>query len=347
MTFNDMVWALRSYRELQVDRLIEEKTKTESIIFSIADGLVMTDSLGKIQIMNRRAIEAFGIGLGEQGKSDPWSWVSKNILDVVTEPQMKGVLENVISAKDPQSLQEVIVSAGQEVRHYQISSERVVNPRNRRELGLVAVVHDVTLERELDKLKENFLHSITHDLRNPMTSIQGFIKVLSDERAGPVNETQKGMLDTMDRASVRFLAMISDILDIAKIEAGSFEPNLSDFELDPMLETMSKIYQPMAEKRKISLNVTWLAKSRPVKIRADENLIERVIGNLVANALKFTSMNGQVSVKVEDGPDRLQISVSDTGTGIPEDMRKKVFDKFQQAVTGATEGWNRFGSDHC
>lgn len=320
-TFNVMIWELRRYSELQVDRLIEEKTKTESVIFSIADGLVMTDGEGKIEIINDMAARVFALSP---------AGVGQNILEAVTDDRIKEMLRQALAQQGAEAKKEIQVSEGQRTFHYQISSEKVVNPRNGKALGVVTVAHDVTLERELDELKESFLHSITHDLRNPMTSIQGFIKFLIDEKSGPINDAQRSMLETMDRASSRFIGMISDILDLAKMEAGKFDITLKTFSLDAVLEMLEKIYQPMAERRKIDFKVFWEAGSRPVQMTADEDLIERVTGNLIANAVKFTPLDGKVQVKVRDLPDKIEISVTDSGPGIPEEFRKKVFDKFQQ-----------------
>ena len=346
-TFNDMVWALRSYSELQVDRLIEEKTKTESVIFSIADGLIMTDSSGKIQILNQRAARAFGLERKSETPSNPWVWVGKNILEIVDDAQVKEMMRQALAEQGAETLKEVQVVSEGENRHYQLTSERVVNPRNGKILGVVTVVHDVTLERELDKLKESFLHSITHDLRNPMTSIQGFTKFLIDQKSGPVNDAQKTMLETMDRASSRFLAMIDDILDIAKMEAGKLEITVKPFALDPVLDTLHKIYQPMADRRKIDLQVNWQVPQRPVMMDGDENQIERVTGNLIANGLKFTPMDGRVWVQVRDLPDRIEIAVTDSGPGIPEEFRQKVFDKFQQLGAGKQKGGTGLGLTIC
>ena len=346
-TFNDMVWALKSYSELQVDRLIEEKTKTESVIFSIADGLIMTDSTGKIQILNQKAVRVFALDAKSDQPSNPWSWVGKNILDVIDDDQVRQVLKKVLAEHGAHAFKEISVSDAQETRHYQLSSESVVNPRTGKDLGVVTVVHDVTLERELDKLKESFLHSITHDLRNPMTSIQGFVKFLLDEKSGAINEMQKSMLLTMERASERFLVMINDILDIAKLEAGKLQIEIKTFPLDPILENLENLYQPLADKRFVKFEVLWNARARPVLMNADENLTERVLGNLFANALKFTPSEGKITVSVEDLPEKIQISVNDTGPGIPDAYREKIFDKFQQLGLGKQKGGTGLGLTIC
>ncbi|OGR89480.1 MAG: hypothetical protein A3A86_00145 [Elusimicrobia bacterium RIFCSPLOWO2_01_FULL_60_11] len=329
-TFNMMIWELRRYSELHVDRLIEEKTKTESVIFSIGDGLVMTDGAGKIEIMNQRAARAFLLEGASGASGNPWAWVGKNILEAVTDVQVKEMLRQAMAEQGSKASRDIRVQEGEAARHYQLSSERVVNPRSGKVLGVVTVVHDVTLERELDEMKDSFLHSITHDLRNPMTSIQGFIKFLIDQKSGPINDAQRTMLETMDRASARFLDMINDILDIAKMDAGKFEIKLRSFFLDDVLGNLEKIYQPMAERRRIELKFFWDAGQRPVAMTADEGLIERVTGNLIANALKFTPLEGHVRVHVRDLPERIEVSVEDSGPGIPEDSRRKVFEKFQQ-----------------
>lgn len=127
-TFNEMVWALRSYHDLQVDRIIEEKTKTESVIFSIADGLIMTDHTGKIQIMNQRAAHVFDLDGDRSKQANPWNWVGKNILDVIKDDSVHEVLKKALMESGSQT-KEITMTHGEDVRHYQMSSESVVNPK--------------------------------------------------------------------------------------------------------------------------------------------------------------------------------------------------------------------------
>lgn len=345
-TFNEMVKELKRYSELQVDRIIEEKTKTEAVIFSIADGIVLTNEAGEIQLINDRAVRIFG--LNQSREVDAESFIGKNIFEQIRDAQIQNSLRELLSKPEENLVREVALTQGEYQQNYQLTSETVRTPRTHRKIGLVTVVHDVTLERQMDRMKESFLHSITHDLRNPMTSILGFLKFLLDGIAGPINDQQKQMLQTIERASTRLLGMINDILDIAKIEAGKLEIELMPVSFVTILDEIKMLYQPLAERKGISLEVEVASKTReelPV-VLGEPNQMERVVGNLTANAIKFTPPQGKVTLQLTDFPDRIQISVSDTGPGIPPEYLEKVFDKFQQ-VKGQKKGGTGLGLTIC
>lgn len=204
----------------------------------------------------------------------------------------------------------------------------------------------MTLENQLDKMKENFLHSITHDLRNPMTSIRGFLKFLLDGIAGPLNEQQKKMVETIDRASLRLLGMINDILDLAKLESGRFDLQLSATDLAEVSQRVIDLLKPQLVKKSITVELVPPKDAPTPVIQADNRLLERVITNLVGNAIKFTPENGKITLTIYDKPDKLEMDVADTGEGIPAEYIEKIFDKFQQ-VKGQGKGGTGLGLTIC
>ncbi|MFH1369422.1 MAG: ATP-binding protein [Elusimicrobiota bacterium] len=335
-TFNDMTAELQKYEQLQVDKIIAEKTKTEAVIFSIADGIIMTDLQGRIQLANTRALEILEIP-GE-------GWRDKAIFDYIKHPAMKETFKEIITNPKQKVAKEVDLSIGDLMRFYQLSSEEVITPEKKENIGIVTVVRNITLEKEIEKLKDDFVHSITHDLRNPMTSIRGFLKFLQDGVAGPINEQQKKMLDTMDRASTRLLTLINDILDNAKLEAGRMNLNLGDVDFKFIAQRALELAEGQALKKTIKLSAD-IAPDIPV-IKGDLELLERVFINLVGNALKFTPENGIITIKIEDVEDSIKASVIDTGEGIPSEYLDKIFDKFQQ-VAGQRKGGTGLGLTIC
>jgi len=217
----------------------------------------------------------------------------------------------------------------------------IVKTEKGKNLGVVTVLRDVTLEKEIEKMKEDFVHSITHDLRSPMTSVRGFVEVLLDGSAGKINEEQREFLKIIDASSRKLLGMINNILDVAKLETGKMKLNLTEFDTKETVERVVKIMEPQAVKSGVKLSSQGFD-SFPM-IRADSDLMERVIMNLVSNVIKFTPSEGRVDIIGQDLPDRIQIAVVDTGQGIPPDYLEKVFDKFQQVETGGEKRGSGLG----
>ncbi len=183
-TFNRMISQLKIYSDLQVDRIIAEQKKTEAILFSIADGIIMTDYQGKIQLANRKARAVFGL-------EDSQTIEGRVLGDFLDDPKIKAVIDEVSRNPKEGVFKDLEISTGQTKQIFQCSSLPVIAPEKRANIGVVTAIHDVTLERELAKIKEEFLHSITHDLRNPMGAIRGFLEFLLKEVPGPLTGQQR------------------------------------------------------------------------------------------------------------------------------------------------------------
>ncbi len=339
-TFNSMTEELKKYDDMQIDKIIAEKTKTEAIIFSIADGIVMTDREGEILLINQKARDILGIEPGNLEGKFIWNSVSKKqIIDVLNE------LLNIPDGIEKSKTKEVDLSSETYSRFYKIITAPVTTVKGDK-LGIVTVLRDITLEKEIEQMKDDFLHSITHDLRNPMTSIRGFLKFLLDGIGGPITEQQRKMIETMDRASTRLLSMINDILDLAKLESGRMDIQLSDVDLVEVTQRVLELLQPQILKKSIETKIELLNNTKNVYVRCDCRLIERVINNLLGNALKFTPEGGKITISFLDRNDKVEVSVSDTGEGIPDEYLDKIFDKFQQ-VTGQRKGGTGLGLTIC
>jgi len=325
-TFNFMTQKLKEYNDLQIDRIIAEKTKTEAVIYSIADGIVMTDFSGRIALMNRQAREMLQVS-GEEV-------LGKNLMDYIGDDRIAQSLREIMDQKEKTVVREIDLSQGP-YRKFIKTGTNIVSTEKGKNLGVVTVLRDVTLEKEIEKMKEDFVHSITHDLKSPMTSVRGFVEVLLDGSAGEINEEQREFLKIIDVSSQKLLGMINNILDVAKLETGKMKLSLTEFDTKETVERVIKIMAPQAVKSGVNLSSQGF-ESFP-KIRADSDLMERVIMNLVSNAIKFTPAEGRVDIIGQDLPDRIQVTVADTGQGIPADFLDKVFDKFQQVGMGGDE----------
>jgi len=325
-TFNFMTQKLKEYNDLQIDRIIAEKTKTEAVIYSIADGIVMTDFSGRIALMNRQAREMLQVS-GEEV-------LGKSLMDYIGDDRIAQSLREIMEQKEKTVVREIDLSQGP-YRKFVKTGTNIVRTEKGKNLGVVTVLRDVTLEKEIEKMKEDFVHSITHDLKSPMTSVRGFVEVLLDGSAGEINEEQREFLKIIDVSSRKLLGMINNILDVAKLETGKMKLSLTEFDTKETVERVIKIMEPQAVKSGVNLSSQGF-ESFP-KIQADSDLMERVITNLVSNAIKFTPSEGRVDIIGQDLPDRIQVTVADTGQGIPADFLDKVFDKFQQVGMGGDE----------
>ncbi|MCD6311115.1 MAG: HAMP domain-containing protein, partial [Elusimicrobia bacterium] len=325
--FNQMMDELKKYDRMQADKL-------DALVYSIKDGLIMVDHSGKILMVNEKSRDILKLNNVSPGE-DLLTAVQNSAADFPPASNAAEIIENLLASTEENPKSEIDMSHEDMPKFYEVSRYSVTT-RDKINLGSIITLRDVTLEKELAKMKDDFLHSITHDLRSPMTSIRGFLELLLDGSAGEISGEQESFLKIMDESSEKLLGMINNLLDVSKLEAGKMVLNLKEADLSKLTSTIVDFFYPQAKSLKIDLKFKCVKPLKPVNI--DENLIERVVTNLVSNAMKFTPPGGSVTVEIEDGkPSRgfLRVSVKDTGKGIPAGEVDRVFEKFHQVADTA------------
>jgi len=184
---------------------------------------------------------------------------------------------------------------------------------------------------ESDTLKSAFLATMSHELRTPLNSIIGFTGILLQELAGPLNDEQRKQLGMVQSSARHLLALINDVLDISKIEAGQLELSPSTFDPNGSVRDMANLVAPLAQKKGLDLQVEL--SPEPYPILTDKRRMEQIILNLLTNAVKFTE-RGTVKVSCAPIGNGVRISVSDTGVGIEEKDMPVLYKPFQQIDSG-------------
>ncbi|MBA3470231.1 MAG: GAF domain-containing protein [Herpetosiphonaceae bacterium] len=204
---------------------------------------------------------------------------------------------------------------------------------NNEQIGKLIVFHDITEERELASIREDYTGMLVHDLRAPLTAIINGMTMVRRGFAGPINDQQRELLDIANNSSQEMVGMINTLLDISKMEAGELVLNRAPCSVYEIVERGMERLVTSARTFNIDLQQD-MALNLPI-LDADQDKLVRVLQNLLDNAIKFTPVNGSVSVQVrlvDDEPDSPAVrwSVIDTGPGIPETYRLRIFDKFVQ-----------------
>lgn len=189
---------------------------------------------------------------------------------------------------------------------------------------------------EMNRVKSDFLSSMSHELRTPLNSIIGFADVLRESQQ--LNDKQKRYAGNIGKSGRSLLEMINDILDLAKAESGKMEVRLSEFYIDPVVNSQCELVRSLSEEKNIDLT-TKVEKELP-PLYQDQGKIQQILTNLLSNAIKFTPEGGRIVVTARRDPMRhLVLSVEDTGVGIAEEERRVIFEKFRQ-------GTQTVGSNH-
>ncbi|MEI9477641.1 MAG: HAMP domain-containing sensor histidine kinase [Deltaproteobacteria bacterium] len=187
--------------------------------------------------------------------------------------------------------------------------------------------------KQLDKMKSDFFSSMSHELRNPLSTIRMGIQLLSEKSEVTFTEKQKKLLTILSEESARVLELVNSMLDLSKMEAGMMTYHLEKNDLSPLIDQAIKEMQPLAEAKKINLSRTAM-EALPI-LEMDGERILQALRNLIGNAVKFTPAGGRVTLSAQptDGGVRgVRVSVADTGPGIPAESLSSIFDKYQQVT---------------
>lgn len=191
-----------------------------------------------------------------------------------------------------------------------------------------------------DHLKSAFLATMSHELRTPLNSIIGFSGILLQELAGPLNEEQRKQLNMVEASSEHLLALINDVLDISKIEAGQLTISMASVNVPDSIEKVARSIRPLAEKKGLTLET--VVDTDVSNIKGDGRRVEQVLLNLLSNAIKFTDQ-GRIGVECKQVGTEVIIKVSDTGIGISKENQSKLFKPFSQVESGLTRHYDGTG----
>jgi signal transduction histidine kinase len=310
------------------DVLSTEKGKLTSMISSLADGVFMVDINQNLLIINNAAKSFFNIYSKSPNLTDI-------LTSIGTQYNLLGKINEAL--RDQKQVEEKEVSINNKI--FQTFITPVLNTTNDDEkkqvtIGASILLHDITIDKQINTIKEDFTHMIVHELRAPLTAIKDSAELMMEIFDGKgrldKNEEQK-LLKIIDRQSKNLLEQINQVLDAAKIEAGRFSINKTPSDIADVIQATIDIFAPQAAKAQINL-VSDIASPLP-KVNFDPIRINQVLTNLVSNSLKFTHPGGKIVISAKTDKDRLVVAVSDTGMGIPEADQKDLFSKYYQIRT--------------
>jgi two-component system phosphate regulon sensor histidine kinase PhoR len=312
----------RRARQLQEDRarslydLAAEQSRVRTIVSCMADGVLVTTPDLEVVLHNPASTRLLGFPPSEsQGEA---------LSDYIDDDNLCKALKSLLAHGEGEEeciAQELVLGR----KHLRALSALVYGPE-RQVLGTVTVLHDVTFFKELDEMKSNFVHHVSHELRAPLSAIKQQHSVILDGLAGELSDKQRELLNRAQDKIQGLLEMINDLLDVARIESGHGVQQQLPSNLGDILRQTVALLASRAEEQGLSLELQ-LPEDLPL-VQADERSIEEVFINLISNAINYSPEGGTVIVSVNKHMEYLEVGVSDTGVGIAAEELPKIFDKF-------------------
>jgi PAS domain S-box-containing protein len=313
---------IKTIKQKQQETMFQ-KEQTESVIRSMAEGLVVVNGAGEVVFLNPAAEKLLGVKQQEK--------LGQTLDDGLGEESLVSLVKG--QGKSNESLEIELNARQDQTKRVVRSSNAVIEDENGRTVGMVSVLTDVTKQRELDRLKSDFVSSVTHELRTPLVAIQHSLGVMLDGASGDVTEQQRNFLQIAQRNLGRLSGMINDLLDLAKLEAGRMDLKREPAALAPVVDHAVETLEAWAKSKSVRIE-TRIPEDLP-QLSLDPGRIEQVLNNLIGNAVKFTPKDGIVTIEATLSADQstLDVGVSDTGVGIADEDLPKLFKKFQQVGT--------------
>ena len=314
------------------DEMRGGKTYIENLVENAGDAIVSTDTQDQILSWNRAAEVIFGYSKEEIiGKSLALLALPGHpieLADLRTKVEITGPMRNLEARRRRKD--GAIINVALAVSPIKDKDDQIV--------GFLYIAKDITEAkryerrlRQLDHMKSDFVSNVSHELRTPLTAIKGSVDNMLDGITGSLNERQTRYLTRIKSNADRLGRLINEILDLSRIESGKIEIVPTSLPMVSLAKEVAEVLRPVAAEKLILLEVSQ--PSDEVIAWADRDKITQVIVNLVGNAVKFTPSHGSVTIAVsKDEHDSVQVSISDTGPGIPADEVDKIFDKFYQVA---------------
>ena len=329
---------LKAFRDLNVGKVIVEKQRSEAIVQSIADGIIVVDSELKIIAINPIAASVANVR----------SMLATNnhFLDVFDNRQLYQHLKHTAeTGKAPQPDSDILtLERESKTEYYKFAITPVVTDAEK-VIGAILLLQNVTKLKELDNLKSEFVATASHELRTPLTGMAMSLNLLAETTEDKLSESESELLDTAVEDVERLRGLVNDLLDLSKIESGKINLDLVDVEANFLLDKAISALNIQAEQNEVILVKQPL--SQDIKIKADANKIIWVLTNLIANALRYSNPGSEIKVGATSRNSWVEIFVSDKGAGIPLEYQNKIFDKFVQVETEKDVGGSGLGLAIC
>ena len=313
----------------QIEEISKEKDYLQTILKGMVEGVLVVDGRGRILMVNDALRRLLSLSSDVSDKMP---------LEIIRNAELEGAIRKAIQDGENIALELDLNKSGEKTIEVNVVS---ILPSNKRMdedsegiRGAVAVFHDITRLKELEKIRQDFVANVSHELRTPLTTIKGYAETLLE---GGLKEDQAfQFVQVIKRHTDRLAKIVEDLLMLSRIETKEFQLKMEVVPLPNLIDDIIDFVKEPAEKKKVSFSRNEIPSS--LSVQADRNYLEQILINLLDNAIKYTPEGGRVIVSaIEKDSKDIQFSIEDNGIGIPKEDLSRIFERFYRVDKGRSK----------
>jgi two-component system phosphate regulon sensor histidine kinase PhoR len=305
--------------EDQLERISAERNRLDTILRGMGEGVIVTDQSGVVTLANPAFRAIFSPCDDIEGKS---------LIEITRQPSMVNALKKVLDDRE-EMLEEMEILVPEEKS---MLTHWVPLIEDHTFVGAVAVFHDITELKMLEKIRRDFVANVSHELRTPVSVIKGYAETLLSEGRTLPPEKTAGFIAIIHNHAERLANLISDLLTLSRIESGAMSLEPVPAHLDPAINRAVLLLEQKCLSKGVAITVSESLKEMPL-VLVDPGKLEQVLTNLLDNAIKFTPEGGTITISAADIGPQVRVDVSDTGIGIPSTAIPRIFERFYRVDT--------------
>lgn len=337
VAFNKMALELRNWDNTNVAQLISEKQRIETIIEQMQDAIIGLNEKQDILFLNKVAGQLLNLSSSNV--------IGKNALALAQKNQLLQRLLTEEIGDEP-----LKIYANDKESYFLLENREIVIPNfeepneqalttSGKSAGKVYILKNITKFKELDEAKTNFIATVSHELKTPLSSIKMSLKLLNDDRVGAMNDEQNQLVNHIKEDTERLLKITSELLDLAQLETGNLQLNLVKTNPSEIINFAIEAVRFQAEQKDIKLEL--ISNDKLPFVNADVQKTAWVLVNFLSNALRYSSSKSKILINIFEKDGLITFSVKDFGKGIEDQYQKRLFDRYYQVPT---DGQNKSGS---
>jgi two-component system phosphate regulon sensor histidine kinase PhoR len=303
-----------------IDEVITGKSKLESVLANMVSGVIFLRQDGRVELINPAAGQILGI--------NPILSGSRQQVEIIRNYQLSTLIATAL--KMGKAIKEELLILVPHEKNVQVNITSITG-REDSNLGAVVVLHDITDFRKLERMRTDFVANVSHELKTPVTSLKGYAETLLDGALDD-SETAREFVKIILTESERLRILIDELLKLSRIESTANPVMWQKINIDALIGSLKVKFKPQIKERQVELEFT-----RPeyqLIAMGDNSMIEQVLTNLIDNAIKYSPVGGKVKMAVSEQAEGILFEVIDTGSGIPEQELKRIFERFYRVDKG-------------